>query len=65
MSEEYIDNSFDEADPPVSDPGLYDEVPGMSGPRAVPEKPEYRLPRSVRRCVARPGDRDYEGFLGD
>jgi hypothetical protein len=57
-----MDNSFDEADPPVSNPEqLYDNVPGMSGPRAVPDKPkaEYRLPRSVRRCVAHPGDADY------
>jgi hypothetical protein len=66
MSEEYKDDSFNETDWPVSNPGqLYDDVPGMSRPRAVPEKPreEYRLPRSIRRCVARPGDRDYQGLF--
>jgi hypothetical protein len=58
-SDHYTDDSFDETELPVSNPGVklspnehaafYDDVPGMSEARAV-GKPKRDV-RSLRRCL--------------
>jgi hypothetical protein len=74
-SERYIDAGPDETEQPVSHPGIklspndharfYDDVRGQSEARGVPEEPEDEcpLPRRVRRLLAHPGERDYDGLL--
>jgi hypothetical protein len=74
-SEQYLDSGFDETERPVRNPGVklppndharfYNDVQGMSEARSVSEltKEANPLPRRVRRCMAHPGDKDYDGFL--